>query len=140
MDEYVYNALMGYFRVLEKTGYYSYRKVEHLLILLFYYDLIYNDFRGYLCEEDYNLIDKALNCLYGETCLIPYPDYLKMGRMYLGNISELTARVRHLEDTLEETDVLKTFEGLCGAEGDIPSDIRIIEEEIHGEGPHQRCG
>ena len=126
MDEYVYRALMGYFHVLEKTGSYSYKKVEHLLILLFYYDLMYNDFRGYLCEEDYNLIDRALNCLYGETCLIPYPDYLKMGRLHLGDISELATRVRHLEDT----NVLKTIDDLCGAEGDIPSDVKVIEEVI----------
>lgn len=103
MDEIIYNALCNYYHVLEKTGYVSYSQMERLLILCFYRDFVYNDFRGTLSKEDYGIIERALDCLWGSTCLMPYPDYLKMGKLYLGEITEIAQRVK----TLEETEVLK---------------------------------
>lgn len=99
MDEVVYEALSTYFNVLEKTGYLADEHIYKLLVLLFYKDFVFNDFRGYLTKEDYSLIEKALDCLYGNTCLISYPDYLKMGKLYLGAVSELACRVKDLENT-----------------------------------------
>lgn len=78
MVNFVYNAINNYFTVLTKLGYISNRNAQSLLILQFYYNLIFNDYRGYISKEDYRTIEKALNCLYGTNCLIPYPDYLKM--------------------------------------------------------------
>lgn len=78
MDNFVYNTISNYFNVLSKTGYISNRKAQSLIVLIFYYNLIFNDYRGYISKENYKTIEKALNCLYGINCLIPYPDYLKM--------------------------------------------------------------
>ena len=99
MGEMVYNALCQYFGVLHKTGYYKYADVKKLLVLIFYWNLVYNDYRGLLSKADYSLIEQALNCLYGSTCLIPYPDYLKMGKLHLGEMTEVGQRLRKIENT-----------------------------------------
>jgi len=98
MDEILYNALSNYYDVLSKTGYISSSDTEKLLLFSFYRDFVYNDYRGHITEEDYYLIDKVLNCLYGSTCLIPYPDYLKMGKLHIGEISELASKINRLQD------------------------------------------
>lgn len=122
MGELVYSALSGYYQVLGKLGYYKYDTVYRLLVLSFYNNFVYNDYRGLISPKDYSLIEKALNCLFGTTCLIPYPDYLKMGKLHIGEVSELAQRVKAVEDT----NVLKLLEG----EGDTPIDADIyIESE-----------
>lgn len=104
MDNYVYNNLAHYFKALESTGYYRYKDVYKLLILLFWYHLLYEDYRGYMTREDYKTIEKALNCFYGTSCLIPYTDYLKMGKLKLGGITELLARTKEMEDLVKNYD------------------------------------
>ena len=98
MDEYVYQVLSKYYSTLGKLGYINDCNIEKLLVLSFYNEFIYDDYRGLLLREDYLLIEKALNCLYGSVCLMPYPDYLKMGKLKLGSITELSQRVKVLED------------------------------------------
>ena len=122
MGEFVYDAVDKYFKVLSKLGYYSYKEVYKLLLLIFYYNLLYYDYRGYVSKEDYLLIERALNCLYGTNCLIPYPDYLKMGKLRLGDMVEMAQRVK----TLENTEVLKAIHS---AEDNENSDIMIVEED-----------
>lgn len=125
MDEMIYNALSQYFAVLKKTGYYKYADVMKLLVLIFYNEFVFSDYRGKLSKADYQLIERALNCLYGTSCLIPYPDYLKMGKLHLGEISEMAQRVK----TMEDTNVLKLIHDLESAEGDTESDVIIVAEE-----------
>lgn len=122
MDELVYNSLSHYFNVLQKTGYYSYADTYKLLVYVFYKNFIFNDYRGLLSSEDYFLIEKALECLYGSTCLIPYPDYATMGTLNLGNITELTQRVK----ALEETEIVMPF---TPEDTDSDSDIEVYEED-----------
>lgn len=98
MDEFVYNAFCQYFTALSKLGYYRYKDVYKLLVLSFIKDFVYNDYRGLISRDDYHTIEKALKCLYGTTCLIPYPDYLKMGKLHLGEMTELAQRVQNLDD------------------------------------------
>ncbi len=124
MDEIVYNALSSYYNALEKLGYMSAGNSRKLLVLAFYRDFILEDYKGLISKEDYHLIEKALNCLYGSTCLIPYPDYLKMGKLRLGSLSELASRVKALEDT----NVLKAGDFDDG-EGTLESDVIILTEE-----------
>ena len=124
MGEIVYEALRVYYNVLEKTGYMSYENIRKLLVLIFYNDLVYNDYRGLITREDYRLIERALDCLYGSTCLIPYPDYLKMGKLHLGEITELNCRVK----TLENTKVLKLIHDLESVGSSPASDIIIVAD------------
>jgi len=125
MDEIVYEALYKYYHALELKGYMSNIQSYKLLILSFYMNFISNDYRGIISKEDYSLIEKALNCLYGTSCLIPYPDYLKMGKLRLGELTELVQRVKALEDT----NVVKVIHDLDSVKDDVKSDIMITEVE-----------
>lgn len=128
MDNVVYNALCNYFNVLEKTGYMAYIHMEKLLVLIFYSDLVFHDYRANISKDDYHLIERALDCLYGSTCLIPYPDYMKRGKLYLGEITELAQRVQNLEDT----NVLKVIHNPDDFVTDPESDIVFVEAEEEG--------
>lgn len=123
MDEILYEALTKYYHALELKGYMSRKHSDRLLILCFYRDFIFNDYRGILKREDYHLIEKALDCIYGSSCLIPYPDYLKMGKLHLGEITELSQRIK----TLEDTEVVKVIHDLDEINTD--SDVVITEDE-----------
>jgi hypothetical protein len=120
MDSIVYNAIIKYYTALSKLGYYKYGDVFSLLVLCFLRDFVYQDYRGILNKSDYGIIEKALNCLFGSNCLIPYPDYLKMGKLHIGEMTEMAHRVK----TLEETEVLKAFDG-----DDENSDIMILSDD-----------
>ena len=99
MDEFVYNSVYHYFTALDKLGYYKQEDVNKLLVLLFFYNFTTDDYKGNISKKDYTLIDKALYCLYGTSCLIPYPDYLKMGDLHLGDLSEVVTRIKNIENT-----------------------------------------
>lgn len=121
MDEILYNSLYNYFHALQLKGYMPYKAMMKLLVLGFYRDFVFSDYRGIITRDDYLLIERALDCLYGTTCLIPYPDYLKMGKLHLGEITELSHRLQALEDK----EVLKAFP----SDGSAESDIIIISDE-----------
>lgn len=93
---------------------------QKLLLLIFYRDFTLKDYRGLLSKDDYHLIERALDCLWGSSCLIPYPDYLKMSKLCLGQVSELGQRL----DKLEELKILEVFD----SEGD-GGDVVIREED-----------
>ena len=128
VGEMIYNALCRYFNVLEKTGYMAIDNALKLLVLIFYRDFVYSDYRCTITKDDYRLIERALNCLYGTTCLIPYPDYLKMGKLHLSEVTELACRIKALEDEK----VVKVIHNLDSVKEDIYSDVMVImdgEEE-----------
>lgn len=126
MGEMVYNALCQYFGVLRKTGYYKYADVKKLLVLIFYWNLVYHDYRGLFSKADYSLIEQALNCLYGSTCLIPYPDYLKMGKLHLGEMTEMAQRIKNAENT-KVVKVKETADGDTDAYEKEINDIEISD-------------
>ena len=122
MDSIIYNALSGYYHALEQKGYMSFSHAQKILLLIFYRDFCFNDYRGILSRDDYDLIERALDCLWGSSCLIPYPDYLKMGKLHLGAMTEMAQRVKNLEDE----PVLKIMHSLDGVENP-DSDIVLTE-------------
>jgi len=121
MDDILYNALSNYYHALEIKGYMPNSHAKNLLLLIFYRDFVLKDYRGLLSKSDYCLIEKALNCLWGSNCLIPYPDYLKMGRLHIGEATEMAQRLK----ALEETKVLKVMD----ADDSVDSDIIIVSED-----------
>ncbi len=124
MDKIIFNALEAYYNALEKKGYMADIYWKKLLVLIFYRDFVFGDYRGFLSKEDYLLIEKALECIWGTVCLIPYTDYLKMGKLHLGEITELAQRVK----AVENTEVLKVITDASKIEGDITTDI-VVETE-----------
>jgi len=126
MDEILYNSLSSYYHALSLKGYMPYIDAQKLLILSFYRDFILNDYRGLLSGEDYHTIENALNCLWGSSCLIPYPDYLKMGKLHLGEITEMAHRLK----TVEEEPVLKLAKKLSDVDNpDSQSDVMLMADE-----------
>lgn len=122
MDEILFEALSEYFHALELKGYMSKSHSMKLLVLSFYRDFVFKDYRGMLSKRDCCFIEKALDCIYGTSCLIPYPDYLKMGKLHLGEMTEMAQRLK----TLEDTEVVKMIHE---AEADTQSDVVIVMEE-----------
>lgn len=105
MDNLTYEALSKYFTHLSNVGYFKQSDVDKLIVLTFIQELLDRDFRGLVTEDDYDYIVKAMYCLYGSSCLIPYPDYYSTktrGIMYIGSMSELTHRVEALEEAIEQ--------------------------------------
>ena len=122
MDEILFEALSKYFHALELRGYMSKSHSMKLLVLLSSYrEFVFHDYRGMLSEKEYCFIEKALDCIYGTSCLIPYPDYLKMGKLHLGEMTEMAQRLK----TLENTEVVKVIHG---AEADTQSDVMVVME------------
>ena len=124
MDEIVYEALSRYYHALELKGYMSKSHSMKLLVLCFYWEFIFHGYHGQLSKKDYCLVEKALNCLYGTSCLIPYPDYLKMGKLHLGEMTEILNRLK----TLEDAQVVKVMHDYVDTE-DPQSDVAFIMEE-----------
>ena len=127
MDELIYNGVGSYYNALEKTGYMSYANMQKLLLLIFYRDFVFHDYRGLLSKEDYRLIERALDCLWGSTCLIPYPDYLKMGKLHLGEMTEMAQRIKNAENT-KVVKVKETSDGDTDAYEKVINDIEIPED------------
>ena len=126
MDEILYEALSKYYHALELKGYMSKAHSFKLLALIFYRDFVFHDYRGLLSKKDYRLIEKALDCIYGTSCLIPYPDYLKMGKLHLGEMTEMAQRVKALEDT----DVVKVIHDAGSDEEGNQSDTIVSLNEV----------
>ena len=115
MDKVLYDSLCRYFATLAKVGNVSYNSVDKLLVLIFYKHFIYEDYRGNLSKEDYSIIEQALDCLFGSTCLISYPNYLEMGKLHLGDMTEMAHRITDNEShTQEVDDRLKYNEAVTG--------------------------
>lgn len=125
MDDILYEALSKYYHALEVKGYMSKTHSTKLLVMAFYRDFMFNDYRALLSKRDYCLIERALDCIYGTSCLIPYPDYLKMGKLHLGEMTEMAQRIKNLE----ETEVIKAIHDLNSVNGNTQSDVLIMAEE-----------
>lgn len=74
-------SLNRYFNTLSKFGYIDYTQVNKLLVLLLIEDIIEGDLVELISEEDYKILSNCLCCLYGTSCLIPYPEYLNLTQM-----------------------------------------------------------
>lgn len=82
MYENLYESLKNYFNALSHFGYKKQSDVNKLLIYDFLVNLIEGSTKFFITEEDYKKISRALYCLYGSSCLIPYPQYLTYIRKY----------------------------------------------------------
>ena len=71
----VAGAVDRYMFVLSHVGYKSYCAVDKLLVYSFIEEIL-NKFSTVVTEDDYNLMAKTLNCLYG-SCMIPFPYYVE---------------------------------------------------------------
>lgn len=99
MDDLLYESCLRYFTSLANYGFKSERDVKKLLFYVYIQELV-NTTSIVIPEEDYKHLENALYCMYGTTCLIPYPNYCERPMYaHLGDIAELSARVAKVEDT-----------------------------------------
>lgn len=71
----VFNSIGTYFNALTQFGYKKQEDVNKLLVYNFIEEMLTGEMRFFVTEADYRLIEQALSCLYGSSCLIPYPQY-----------------------------------------------------------------
>lgn len=64
-----YEALHRYFTRLSQSGYMKYSSVDSLIVLLYIQEIV-KEFD--LDIEEQAIINKALSCLQGSNCMIPY--------------------------------------------------------------------
>ncbi len=95
-----------YFNALTKFGYKKQSDVNKLLVYNFIGEILTGEMRYFITEKDYGAIEQALSCLYGSSCLIPYPQYinddylfghLESGRLITPRITE-DNNIRFTED------------------------------------------
>lgn len=72
MDEYTYETLKRYFKVLSNTGYKSYKTVFRLLLLSYINDIINNNMFNFISVEETEILDKTVRHLQGYDCLFKY--------------------------------------------------------------------
>ena len=102
LDNMAYTGVSNYFKALSLFGYKEYKEVNKLLVLLFIEELLRSSLSIYISEEDYKAITNILYCLFGSTCLIPYPEFIVN-----------TSLVQALNDTtsrITEDDILRFSE------------------------------
>lgn len=92
ISKYALEATDKYFKALNYIGYKSQSEINKLLILLFIEELLCEDFSMYLKERDLTEISKALKCLQGTSCMIPYTNdvtfiYDDFHRIFCGECS-----------------------------------------------------
>lgn len=119
MDDLLYESCLRYFTSLADYGFRSEKDVKKLLFYVFIQELV-NTTSVVISKEDYKHLENALYCMYGTTCLIPYPNYCERPMYaHLGDIAELSARVERAEENIEALDIRVT---------DI-EDTRVVKSE-----------
>lgn len=129
MDNQLYESTLRYFTTLSNYGYKCTTDVKKLILFAFIQELVTTTSIS-INEEDYRHLERALYCLYGTSCLIPFPNYCENLRTrvveaatiepdsstflvpngYLGDIAELASRMSTAEDaitTIGNTEVIK---------------------------------
>lgn len=74
LNDELLKSLGTYFSALSRLGYVSYSEVDKLIAALFMSEILDGLFDVLISEEDFRSITNAINCLYGCSCILPYPD------------------------------------------------------------------
>lgn len=99
-----YCNINHYFETLKKLGYYKPNDVYKLLIMIFITrELLGQRFVSFINQNDYNSISKALNCLYGTSCLTPFPTWKRTPKRGTVYINDNFNKIRFTEDSLVNT-------------------------------------
>lgn len=64
-----------YFKTLSVLGYIKTSEVKKLLVFLFISELLDGKYKENITEEDYKILIKCIYCIYGSSCLFPYPNH-----------------------------------------------------------------
>ena len=104
----VHTALSNYFKALSQFGYKKDSDVEKLLVFIGIEELVTGDMRQFITEEDYRAIEKALYCLYGTSCLLPYPTFSSLDSMWgTGDTRSISRFTEDNNVRVSEADVIR---------------------------------
>lgn len=79
MDNQIFNSLDQYFKTLSNYGYMSYDHTYDMMLMIIVQDIITN-FACIITQEDYQMMSSLLECKYGTSCLMPYPEFRKCNK------------------------------------------------------------
>lgn len=82
IKEDLYKSYKTYFNALSKFGYKKQTDVNKLIIYTVIEELLTGSMREFITEDDYRILERALHCLYGSSCLIPYSKYINNDSLY----------------------------------------------------------
>lgn len=94
----LYNSLVNYFNVLSNFGYKKYTDVYKLLVYSFIEEMLTGPFRIYITEDNYRSIATVLECFYGSSCLIPYPEYINDDSLFGKIFADEFIRNKNMEE------------------------------------------
>lgn len=102
LDNILQESLHRYFTVLEKTGYIKDSDVNKVLFLSFIQEFL-DEYNYYITEDDYNTIDKIINCMSGVSCLIPYKQFKELSIPMVNYVYNIPVRITE-DDILKHTE------------------------------------
>lgn len=102
------NAVNRYFHTLRNLGYKKDSDVFRLLSLIFIEEMLDGPWSFFVTDEDYSVLNKALYCLYGTSCMIPYPDYRKTHREPVDTVYDDYRISEEGDLRITETDSIRT--------------------------------
>lgn len=79
MDNQIFNSLDQYFKTLSNYGYMSYDHTYDMMLMIIVQDIITN-FACIITQEDYQMMSSLLECKYGTSCLMSYPEFRKCNK------------------------------------------------------------
>lgn len=102
-----YTAVSRYFGRLANFGYIPDVEVERVLALIAIKDLVN---RYLLNEQQYRIAEEALNCLWGSSCMLPYPEYIKQHSMVATDKEAIYRFTEEGEDRITEDDMMRVVQ------------------------------
>lgn len=102
------SSLTRYIRTLEYYGYIKDLSIDKLLILSYIQEILSGAYEINISEAEYFLIRRAVLCLMGSDCLIPYIEYASERWDNITHPSSVRANLRETEDaSLRSTESLQ---------------------------------
>lgn len=99
-----YTAVSRYFSRLANFGYIPNAEIDRVLALIAIKRLVNN----YLLNEaQYRIAENALNCLWGSSCMLPYPEYLVQHSLVATDKEAIYRFTEEGEDRITEDDMMR---------------------------------
>ena len=138
MDNIVYDSLTKYFNTLSLVGYVQDKKMYDVLFLTIIRKIVYQYFPSRISKEDYTSIERALYNIFGNSYLIPYPqftDLYAMNKLHLEDMTDFLNSVDHRIDTYKK-DVdqnISTYKQTIDGDINTIKSTKVLKSDDSGE-------
>lgn len=107
LDKMLMEALNRYFTVLEKTGYINDADTDRIILLSYLQEFL-SEYQYYITEEDYNVINRIIQCLAGQSCLIPYGEFMELSKPLTGYVYSIPIKITEYSVSKSDSDIRHT--------------------------------